>query len=66
MPEYKFYSIKIDGHIAKPPIVTDCPDDLTAIKAARQVLDGNDIEIWEGARVVAYLVPEPSLVKSQD
>ena len=58
MPEYKFYSISTDGHIAKPPVIVDCPDDLVAIKNARNYLDGHDVEIWEGTRVVAYLVPE--------
>lgn len=58
MPEYKVYSIAQDGHIAAPPTIVDCPDDLTAIKNARQPLDGHDLEIWEGTRVVAYLIPE--------
>ena len=58
MPEYKFYIISLDGHRIQPPTVAMCETDIDAIKAARQLLDGHDIEIWEGTRIVAYLVPE--------
>ena len=58
MPEYKFYTIGRSGHISKPPIVADCQDDMTAIQEARQHLDHQDIEIWQGRRIVAYLAPE--------
>jgi hypothetical protein len=58
MPVYRFYFIRQDGHVAGPPIAADLPDDPDAIQKARQLLDGRDVEIWEGARIVAYLVPD--------
>lgn len=59
MPEYRLYKIGPDGHIAGPPPVVECQDDLIAIKEARKLLDGHDIEIWQGSRIVSYLVPDP-------
>ena len=58
MPEYRFYTIGKDGHIAAPAIVYEAPKDADALKEAKRLLDGHDIEIWLGARVVAYLVPD--------
>ncbi len=60
MPEYRFYSIKKDGHVAGPATIRECSLDVDALKQARQLLNGNDIEIWQDARVVAYLVSEES------
>ena len=58
MPEYRFYTIAKNGHVLKPPKAFEFPNDQTATKEAKQLLDGHDIEIWQGARVVAYLVPD--------
>lgn len=63
MPEYRFYKIGPDGHIVEPPPVVECPDDLSAIKEGRKHIDGCDIEIWQGSRIVFYLVPESFAVK---
>ncbi|HEY5306435.1 MAG TPA: hypothetical protein VIJ52_07190 [Pseudolabrys sp.] len=56
MPEYRFYAIEKDGHIARPPTESDLPNDAAALKAANQLLNGRDIEIWQAKRVVGYLV----------
>jgi hypothetical protein len=58
MPHYRFYSIKKNGHVAGPAIDLDCPDDGEALKEARQQVNGLDIEIWQGPRVVAYLTSD--------
>jgi hypothetical protein len=58
MPEYRFYTIRSDGHIAGPPTDLHAPDDREAVNKAHQLLDGRDIEIWQGPRVVAYVVPD--------
>ena len=58
MPEYRFYKIGVQGHIAEPATVIETTDDLSAIKEARKHLDRDDIEIWQGKRIVTYLVPE--------
>jgi hypothetical protein len=58
MPEYRFYSIRKDGHVAGSPIDRDCLDDGEALKEARQLVNGRDIEVWQGPRIVAYLTPD--------
>lgn len=58
MLEYKFYAIKRDGHIEGPPAARDCPNDGEALKEARQLVNGHDIEVWQGSRLIAYLTPD--------
>jgi hypothetical protein len=58
MPEYKFYKIAKTGHITEPPGAFEFPNDEAALIAAKQALDRDDIEIWQGTRVVAYLEPD--------
>jgi hypothetical protein len=55
MPDYRLYTLKNDGHIAGPPKILQCADDQEAIAEAKKLLDGLDIEIWQGARVVIRL-----------
>lgn len=54
MPEYHFYAINKTGHIDVPPTQYDLPNDDAANEKAKQILDGHDIEIWLGARIVAH------------
>jgi hypothetical protein len=49
----RFFSIQKDGHINGRPLEFNLPDGAAALKEAEQRLDGKDIEIWEGARLVA-------------
>jgi hypothetical protein len=58
MSEYKFYAIERDGHITRPPAARDCMDDAEALKEARQLVNGHDIEVWQSSRLVAYLTPD--------
>lgn len=58
MAEYHFYFIERNGHITRPAKVLECQGDEAAAREAEKLLNGRDIEIWEGARIVAYLVPE--------
>jgi hypothetical protein len=58
MPEYRLYSIDKRGHVAGPPKVVDCPDDASLLAEATGLLDGHDIEIWQGIRLVAYLAAD--------
>jgi hypothetical protein len=58
MPEYRFYSIRDDGHIAGPAVNYAAPDDRAAVKQAQSLSKTNDVEVWEGPRVVAYVVPD--------
>jgi hypothetical protein len=58
MPEYRFYKIRKDGHVAGPPDDIFAADDATAIIVAKQRIDGQDIEIWQGPRIVAHVAPD--------
>jgi hypothetical protein len=60
MPEYRFYKIKKSGHIDGPPVEHDFSNDSAALTEARKLLGGQDVEVWQGRRVVAYLVPDPA------
>jgi hypothetical protein len=44
--------------IAGPPIVCDFTRDSEELEEAKKRLNGHDIEIWQDARIVAYLVPD--------
>jgi hypothetical protein len=55
MPAYRLYDIKDANKIASPPAVVECASDVEAIEKAKTVLNGLDIEIWNGARLVTRL-----------
>jgi len=44
MPDYRFYEINQDGHIAGPPKIQHCRDDETALKEVERFLNGKNIE----------------------
>ena len=52
MPYYRIYFLDRNGRIAGPPEVIDCEDDEHAKKTARQQVDGKDVELWDGSRMV--------------
>ena len=58
MPAYRFYSIERTGHITTPPSYHELPDDLSATQEAKKLVNGKDIEIWQGSRLVAFLVSD--------
>ena len=51
MPDYRAYQIKGD-HVAGVPIVITCDSDHEAIQQAKKLVDGHDIELWDGSRFV--------------
>ncbi len=52
MQEYRAYLIGPDGHIqSRVELVCENEDD--AKERAKQLVDGHDIELWQGARKVA-------------
>jgi hypothetical protein len=57
MPEYRFYTLKSGNRLAAPPDVIECDSDKEAIMEARILLDGLDVEVWQGRRVVTRLRP---------
>jgi hypothetical protein len=58
MPDYRVYKIK-DNHVAGTPVVITCDSDQEAIQQAKSLVDGHDVELWDGSRFVIGL-------KSQD
>jgi hypothetical protein len=51
MPFYRVYRIE-GGHIRSAPETFDSESDHAAITKAQQLVDGHDIELWQGARFV--------------
>ena len=52
---YRIYSLGDDGHFHSPPKEIKCDDDATATEQAKRLLDGHDLEVWEGTRRVTVL-----------
>ena len=59
MPEYRAYYVGADGQFTGTSEELDCDSDLTAITSAKRLLDGNDIEIWNGLRKIIRLPHKP-------
>ena len=73
MGDYRAYILGIEGHrfIWVEDFLSDHPDDVAALDAARRLTDKHDVEVWEAARLVARLSPDgevmsPDLVPSLD
>jgi len=49
MAEYRAYIMDRDGHVSRA-IELVCPDDETAKKQARQLVDGHNVELWLRSR----------------
>ena len=58
MRKYHFYLIKEDGHIELPMVNHEAENDRDALGKAQQLVDGHDVEVWQEARLVAYLVSD--------
>jgi hypothetical protein len=60
VPEYRAYLIgDINGHrFMKADFLSNHPDDATAMSAAKQLLNGHDVELWDCGRFVARFSPE--------
>ena len=54
MAEYRAYTVGRDGHFIAAKALT-CADDAEAIDTAKPLVDGHDIELWSGERLVARL-----------
>ena len=55
VPAYRFYTLFRADETIKPPTLHDLPDDDSALAAAKKLLDGHDIEVWQGPRRVRHL-----------
>jgi hypothetical protein len=50
MPEYRAFIVGPDGHLSGFEEMV-CDDDSKAIERAERLVDGHDVELWNGARV---------------
>jgi hypothetical protein len=58
MAEYRAYTVGRDGHfIGFEPLI--CADDFEATERAKRLVDGHDIELWSGTRLVIRLKHKP-------
>jgi hypothetical protein len=55
MPEYRFYTLLRGDKIAGPATQVECSSDEEAISQAKKFINGLDIEVWQGARLIARL-----------
>jgi hypothetical protein len=54
MAEYRAYLVGSDGHfVGFEPL--SCADDTEATEKATSLVDGHDVELWNGARLVVVL-----------
>jgi hypothetical protein len=51
MAEYRAYLIGIDGHFLRA-VELVCPDDEIAKEYAKRLVDGHDVELWQGERKI--------------
>jgi hypothetical protein len=56
MAVYRIYTVRRGGkRILVPPAVITCADDKAAIQKSEDMVDGHDIELWDGARFVTRI-----------
>ena len=48
MPEYRIFTLTKERRIAGPAEIIDCASDKQAIDQAKILMDGSDIEVWQG------------------
>lgn len=56
MAEYRAFMIGIDGRFLRA-VELVCPDDDAAEEYARQLVDGHDVELWQGDRKITTFKP---------
>jgi len=58
MAHYRAYFIGRDGHFKKA-VDLDCADDAAAKVAAKQLVDGRDVELWQRDRRITKFEAKP-------
>ena len=59
MPDYRAYKRALDNSI-KEALDAVCDDDKKAIAWAEQLAGGDDVEVWQGTRLVVRLPARPT------
>ncbi len=65
MPEYRVFLVGHDGHFSGFEAMV-CDNDAKAIEEAKQFVDGHDVELWNGARLVVVLQHTSNEVRAFD
>jgi hypothetical protein len=65
MPEYRAFIVGSDGHFSGFEAIV-CDDDAIAIEKAKRLVDGHDVELWNGARLVVVLQHTSDEVRAFD
>jgi hypothetical protein len=58
MPDYRAYIVDGPFNSIRTEFLHNHPDDATAIEAAKQLVVGHEIELWNGDRFVGRFAPE--------
>ena len=58
MAEYRAYPVGRDGNFIGFDSL-DCADDAEAIEKTKRLVDGHDVELWSGPRLVILLSHKP-------
>jgi hypothetical protein len=59
MVDYRVYRVGADGHfVGYEPLI--CRDDAEAIEKAKRLVDGHDVELWSGPRLVIRISCKPA------
>jgi hypothetical protein len=65
MPDYRAYIIGQDGHFQSSVVLTHDDDD-SAREAAKQLVDGHDVELWLRDRKIATFEHMPKTAVSKN
>jgi hypothetical protein len=57
VPENRIYRLSPAEKIVGPPTEVVCASDQEAATEAQKLLNGLDVEVWQGARVVRQFAP---------
>jgi hypothetical protein len=55
MPQYRFYNLEKDGQSVIARIDLTLHDDATAVACAKQLIVGEEIQVWQGSRLVTSI-----------
>lgn len=55
VPAYRLFKLGDADRIAGPSTMVECHSDAEVIAKAKAMLDGLDVEIWDGPRLVLRL-----------
>lgn len=59
MEGYRAYILGFDGHV-RNRVDLICDDEAEAIRLAKQLVDGHDVELWQLGRLVGMFTARPS------